>query len=177
MRFHPTDFPEARLIELQRRGDERGFFARTFCEDEFAANGLPTHFVQQNMSYSANKGTLRGMHFQRAADAEDKLIRCVRGAICDVILDLRPASPTFKKWQAFELTEDNKYQMLVPKGFAHGLQTLTDHTEVSYLVSAKYAPASESGVRWNDPAFAIAWPLEPTDMSEKDRTWPDYTGA
>jgi dTDP-4-dehydrorhamnose 3,5-epimerase len=177
MKFHPTLFAEARLIDLTRRGDDRGFFARTFCADEFAAEGLPAEFVQQNMSYSANKGTLRGMHFQRGEHAEDKLIRCTRGAIKDIILDLRPDSPTYMVWEAFDLTEDNKRQLLVPKGFAHGFQAVTDHVEVSYLVSSRYAGAAEGGVRWNDPAFAIDWPLEPTDMSEKDKTWPDYKPA
>lgn len=176
MKFHPTTLQGAMLIDLERRGDERGFFARTFCEDEFAAHGLPTVFVQQNMSYSAAKGTLRGMHYQNAPHAEDKLIRCIRGAIVDIILDLRPGSATFGKWEAFELNEDNKRQLFVPKGFAHGFQAVSDHVEVSYLVSAKYAPGAEAGVRWNDPAFAIQWPLEPTEMSDKDRNWPDFKG-
>ena len=164
------------LIDLERRGDDRGFFARTFCADEFAAQGLPTEFVQQNTSYSANKGTLRGMHFQTAPHGEDKLIRCLRGAIVDIIIDLRPDSPTYKKWEAFELDDVNKRQLLVPKGFGHGFQTVSDHVEVTYLVSAKYTPSAEGGVRWNDPAFGITWPLAPTDMSDKDRNWPDFKG-
>lgn len=176
MKFHQTTLKDAMLIDLERRGDDRGFFARTFCVDEFAANGLPTEFVQQNTSYSANKGTLRGMHFQRAPHGEDKLIRCLRGAIVDIIIDLRPDSPTFKKWEAFELNDENKRQLLVPKGFAHGFQTVSDNVEVTYLVSAKYTPSAEGGVRWNDPAFAITWPLTPTDMSDKDKTWPDFAG-
>lgn len=176
MKFHQTTLKDAMLIDLERRGDDRGFFARTFCVDEFAANGLPTEFVQQNTSYSANKGTLRGMHFQRAPHGEDKLIRCLRGAIVDIIIDLRPDSPTFKKWEAFELNDENKRQLLVPKGFAHGFQTVSDNVEVTYLVSAKYTPSAEGGVRWNDPAFAITWPLAPTDMSDKDKTWPDFAG-
>jgi dTDP-4-dehydrorhamnose 3,5-epimerase len=176
MKFHPTTLKDAVLIDLERRGDDRGFFARTFCADEFAANGLPTDFVQQNMSYSATKGTIRGMHFQRAPHAEDKLIRCLRGAIVDIILDLRPDSPTYKQWEAFELNEENKRQLLVPKGFAHGFQTVSDHVEVTYLVSARYNGAAEGGVRWNDPAFGIAWPLAPTEMSDKDKQWPDFAG-
>jgi dTDP-4-dehydrorhamnose 3,5-epimerase len=176
LKFHPTTLKDATLIDLERRGDDRGFFARTFCVDEFSAHGLPTDFVQQNMSYSANKGTLRGMHFQNAPHGEDKLIRCLRGAIVDIIVDLRLDSPTYKKWEAFELTEENKRQLLVPKGFAHGFQAVSDHVEVTYLVSAKYTPSAESGVRWNDPAFGITWPLEPTEMSDKDRSWPDFAG-
>ena len=176
MKFHQTTLKDAMLIDLERRGDDRGFFARTFCADEFAAQGLPTEFVQQNTSYSANKGTLRGMHFQTAPHGEDKLIRCLRGAIVDIIIDLRPDSPTYKKWEAFELDDVNKRQLLVPKGFGHGFQTVSDHVEVTYLVSAKYTPSAEGGVRWNDPAFGITWPLEPTDMSDKDRNWPDFKG-
>lgn len=176
MKFHQTTLKDAMLIDLERRGDDRGFFARTFCVDEFAAQGLPTEFAQQNTSYSANKGTLRGMHFQTAPHGEDKLIRCLRGAIVDIIIDLRPDSPTYKKWEAFELDDVNKRQLLVPKGFGHGFQTVSDHVEVTYLVSAKYTPSAEGGVRWNDPAFGITWPLEPTDMSDKDRNWPDFKG-
>ncbi|MBA4339504.1 MAG: dTDP-4-dehydrorhamnose 3,5-epimerase [Hyphomonas sp.] len=174
MKFHPTTLKDAVLIDLERRGDDRGFFARTFCADEFAANGLPTEFVQQNMSYSATKGTIRGMHFQRAPHAEDKLIRCLRGAIVDIILDLRPDSPTYKRWEAFVLNEENKRQLLVPKGFAHGFQTVSDHVEVTYLVSSRYNGAAEGGVRWNDPAFGITWPLAPTEMSDKDKKWADF---
>ncbi len=176
MKFHPTTLKDAVLIDLERRGDDRGFFARTFCADEFAANGLPTEFVQQNMSYSATKGTIRGMHFQRAPHAEDKLIRCLRGAIVDIILDLRPDSPTYKQWEAFELNDENKRQLLVPKGFAHGFQTVSDHVEVTYLVSSRYNGAAEGGVRWNDPAFGITWPLAPTEMSDKDKQWADFAG-
>lgn len=176
MKFHLTTLKDAVLIDLERRGDERGFFARTFCVDEFAAQGLPTEFVQQNMSFSAARGTLRGMHFQSAPHGEDKLIRCVRGGIVDIIVDLRPDSPSYKAWEGFELTEENKRMLLVPKGFAHGFQSITDNVEVTYLSSAKYAPAAERGVRWNDPAFGITWPLEPTEVSEKDRSWPDFAG-
>jgi dTDP-4-dehydrorhamnose 3,5-epimerase len=174
MIFHPTTLPGAMRIALEKRGDERGFFARTFCEREFAAQGLETRFVQQNASRSAQRGTLRGMHFQKGADAEVKLIRCVSGAILDVIIDLRPESPTFKKWQAFELNDANNEMLYVPRGFAHGFLTLTDNIEVTYLVSAFYAPDAESGVRWNDPAFAIAWPFAPTILSPRDAAWPDF---
>jgi dTDP-4-dehydrorhamnose 3,5-epimerase len=116
------------------------------------------------------------MHFQRAPHGEDKLIRCLRGAIVDIILDLRPDSPTYKQWEAFELNDENKRQLLVPKGFAHGFQTLSDHVEVTYLVSSRYNGAAEGGVRWNDPAFGITWPLAPTEMSDKDKQWADFAG-
>lgn len=176
MLFHATTLKDATLIDLEKRGDERGFFARTFCEREFAAHGLETQFVQQNASYSAQRGTLRGMHFQKGEDAEVKVIRCVRGAILDVIIDLRTDSPSYRRWEGFELTEENNRLLYVPKGFAHGFITLTDHVEVTYLVSAFYVPGAEGGVRWNDPAFAIAWPAEPTVISAKDAVWPDYVG-
>lgn len=177
MIIQPASLSGAAVIDLQRRGDDRGFFARNFCADEFAAAGLPTEFVQQNMSWSARAGTLRGMHFQLAEHAEDKLIRCVRGAVFDVILDLREGSATFGKWESFELTAENRRQVLVPKGFAHGFQTLADDSEVSYLVSHRYTPSAERGIRWNDPRFAIHWPQTPTDMSPKDQSWPDYHHA
>ncbi|HPE47204.1 MAG TPA: dTDP-4-dehydrorhamnose 3,5-epimerase [Hyphomonas sp.] len=176
MIFNSTTLKDATLIELERRGDDRGFFARTFCVDEFSAAGLPTEFVQHNMSYSARKGTIRGMHFQHAPHAEDKVVRCVRGALLDVIIDLRPDSPTYLKWEGFELTEDNKNMLFVPKGFAHGFQTLTDDVEVSYLSSYRYTPSAEGGVRWNDPAFGINWPHAPTEMSDKDAALPDFKG-
>lgn len=177
MIIQKTNLSDAKLIELEPRGDERGFFSRTFCQEEFAQHGLETVFVQQNMSFSAHKGTLRGMHFQKGAHAEDKLIRCVRGAILDVIIDLRRESTTYMKWEGFELNEQNMHQLFVPKGFAHGFQTLTENVEVTYLVSQAYAPDAESGLRWNDPAFNIAWPLEPTEMSDKDQEWPNFSAA
>ncbi|MFN7055675.1 dTDP-4-dehydrorhamnose 3,5-epimerase [Hyphomonas sp.] len=172
MIIRPVGIDGAAEIDLQRRGDARGFFARTFCADTFAAHGLPTGFVQANMSWSERAGTLRGLHFQRAPDEEDKLIRCVRGAVFDVVADLRPESPTYLKWVGIELAAENRKQVLIPKGCAHGFQTLMDDTEVAYMVSAPYAPQSESGVRWDDPALAISWPLPPTELSDKDRSWP-----
>lgn len=175
MRFTPTRLQDAALIALEPRTDERGMFARTFCKHEFAAAGLETEFVQQNMSVSKRKGTLRGMHFQRPPFSEVKLVRCLRGAIHDVIIDIRPESPTFRQWQGFDLSEDNQLTLYVPRGFAHGFVTLTDEATVTYLVSAPYSPQAEGGVRWNDPAFAIAWPIEPVTMSDKDRAWPDFT--
>jgi len=176
MKFHKTSLQDARRIELEKRGDERGFFARTFCEREFAAQGLETHFVQQNASRSVQKGTLRGMHFQTGADAEVKLIRCLIGAILDVIIDLRPESASYKKWEGFELSEANCDMLYVPRGFAHGFMTLSDNVEVQYLVSAFYAPPAEGGVRWDDPSFAIAWPFAPVVISARDAAWPDFEG-
>jgi len=176
MIFHDTTLQDAKLIDLEKRGDERGFFARTFCEKEFAAQGLETRFVQQNTSLSAQKGTLRGMHMQRGADAEVKLIRCLRGTILDIIVDTRPESPTFKRWEAFELSDQNHRMLYVPRGFAHGFITLTDHVEVTYLVSAFYAPGAEAGIRYDDPAIGIVWPMAPTVISEKDLAWPPFSG-
>ena len=176
MIFKETTLKDAMLIELERRGDERGFFARTYCKNEFAAKGLDTNFTQQNTSTSVHKGTLRGMHFQTVPHAETKVVRCLRGAIVDIIIDLRAGSPSYRMWQAFELNDQNKTMLYVPQGFAHGFQTTTDDVEVTYLIDGFYTPAAESGVRWNDPAFNIAWPLEPTVMSDKDRSWPDYAG-
>lgn len=172
MIFHDTELKDARLIDLEPRGDDRGMFARSFCAREFAAAGLETIYVQQNMSVSNFKGTLRGMHFQRTPDAEVKLIRCLRGAIIDIIVDIRRHSPSFMRHQAFELSASNRRQLYVPRGFAHGFQTLTDDVEVSYLVSAFYAPDSEGGLRHDDPALAIDWPLPVTVISPKDASWP-----
>lgn len=172
MIFHETDLRDARLIELQPFGDERGQFARTFCRREFGDAGLPTDWVQQNASVSAVRGTVRGMHFQRAPHAEAKLVRCLRGAILDVIVDLRAASPTYGRHQGFELRAGDNRELYVPPGFAHGFQTLTDDVEVSYLVSAFYAPAAEGGVRHDDPLLAIDWPLPVTVLSAKDAGWP-----
>lgn len=176
MKIHATNLQDAFLIEPTKFGDERGFFARTYCANDFAAHGLETQFVQQNMSRSVRRGTLRGMHRQRAPHAEVKLVRCTRGQICDIIVDLRPESPTFKQWQAFELTDENHLSLYIPRGFGHGFQTLCDDIEVSYLVSAHYAPQAEAGVRWNDPALGIVWPMEPSVVSEKDQSWPDFSG-
>jgi dTDP-4-dehydrorhamnose 3,5-epimerase len=172
--FTKTTLKDAWIIDLEKRGDDRGFFARTMCVDEFAAHGMDLEYLQQNVSVSVHKGTLRGMHFQKPPFAETKLVRCLKGAIVDIIIDLRPDSPTYMKWEAFELNDQNYRQLYVPKDFAHGFQTLTDNVEVSYLVAGKYAPAEEGGVRHDDPAFKIQWPLEPTVMSDKDKAWPAY---
>ncbi|WP_299365053.1 dTDP-4-dehydrorhamnose 3,5-epimerase [uncultured Paracoccus sp.] len=172
MIFHDTDLRDARLIELRLLGDERGAFARTFSRDEFAAAGMASVYVQQNMSVSAKAGTVRGMHFQRAPHTEAKLVRCLRGAIHDVIIDLRVDSPTYLRHQGFELSAENRHQLYVPPGFAHGFQTLMDDVEVSYLVSSAYAPAAEGGLRHDDPFFGIAWPMRATVVSAKDAAWP-----
>ncbi len=174
MLFQRTQLHDAWLIRLELLGDARGAFARTFCEREFAVHGLETRFVQHSRSISATCGTLRGMHFQRAPHEEVKLVSCVKGAIWDVIIDLRPHSPTFRRWQGFELTADNRDQLYVPQGFAHGFQTLSDDTEVHYLISAFYEPHASAGVRYNDPAFGIEWPLPVSVIADKDRNWPDF---
>jgi dTDP-4-dehydrorhamnose 3,5-epimerase len=175
MIFTETPLKGAFIVDPEKRKDERGFFARTFCANEFAAHGLKTLFVQGNMSRSVNKHTLRGMHFQTGGAEEAKLVRCTRGALYDVILDLRADSPTFGQHFSVELSEANGRQLYIPEGFAHGFCTLEDSTEIAYLVSAFYAPGKESGIRWNDPGFNIYWPSEQMEMSEKDAGYPDYT--
>jgi dTDP-4-dehydrorhamnose 3,5-epimerase len=174
MLFHQVPLEGARLIELERRGDDRGFFARFFCEREFEKDGLVTRFVQVNNSLSAKKGTLRGMHYQLGSAAEVKVVRCLRGALYDAIVDLRPDSPSFGKSFGAELNAENRLMMYVPRGFAHAILTLADDTEALYLVSDFYAPDQERGVRWNDPRFKIDWPIEPSEISAKDAAWPDF---
>ncbi|HMD75518.1 MAG TPA: dTDP-4-dehydrorhamnose 3,5-epimerase [Steroidobacteraceae bacterium] len=174
MIFNKAPLQDAYTIELERRGDDRGFFARMFCEKEFGAIGLETRFVQANNSLTANAGTLRGLHYQLAPSAEVKLVRCVKGALYDVILDLREDSPTFGRHFGTELTATNRRMMYAPRGFAHGFVTLEPDTEAIYMVSAYYAPEAERGVRFDDPRFGIAWPVVPTEMSEKDRKWPSF---
>lgn len=173
MIFHETPLQDARLIELEKRGDARGFFARAFCEDEFTAVGCEPRFVQMNNSLTAKKGTLRGLHYQLPPSGEVKLVRCIRGALWDVIVDLRPDSPTHLKWFGAELDDENRRMMYVPRGFAHAFITLADNTEAMYLVSHRYDPARERGVRWNDPAIGINWPIEPVEVSDKDSSWPN----
>jgi dTDP-4-dehydrorhamnose 3,5-epimerase len=177
MRFTETPIAGAFLVDLEKRGDDRGFFARSFCENEFSAHGLSPRFVQVNNSLSRSKGTLRGMHYQRAPKAETKLVRCIRGSLYDVILDLRQDSPTFGRSFGAELSADNRRMMYVPKGFAHGFITLEDDTETFYFVDEFYAPESERCVRWNDPRFAIEWPLAPVVISDKDRNQADFDPA
>jgi dTDP-4-dehydrorhamnose 3,5-epimerase len=174
MKFTPIELAGAFVIDPERREDARGWFARTYCAREFEAHGLPTHMVQTNMSLTRRAGTLRGMHFQHAPDAEDKLVRCVRGRIWDAIVDIRPQSPTYCRWFGTELSEENGRMLLVPKGFAHGFVTLGEDAAVTYQVSAFYSPQSEGGARHDDPAFGIEWPVPVLDMSDKDRRWPDF---
>jgi len=176
--FHETEIPGAFAIDLERRDDDRGFFARAWCAEEFAAQGLSTRLVQANISFNASAGTLRGMHFQRAPHEEAKLVRCTRGALFDAIVDLRTDSPAYKRWFGVELTAENRRALYVPEGCAHGYQTLVDATEVFYLVSEAYAPESEAGVLWDDPAFGIAWPpAEARIISPKDASWPAFEGT
>ena len=177
MKFRPTPLRDAYTVELERRGDDRGFFARVFCENEFSRAGLASKFVQVNNSLSEKKGTLRGMHYQLPPKAEVKVVRCVRGALWDAILDLRPDSPTFGKSFGAELSADNRLMMYVPRGFAHAVLTLTDDAEAIYLVSEFYGPEQERGVRWNDPKFSVDWPIEPSEVSAKDAKWPEFDPA
>lgn len=175
MIFSETPIAGAWLIDLEPRGDERGFFARVWCERELNDRGLVSRFVQCNNAFSRRKGTLRGLHYQVEPHAEVKLMRCIRGAVFDVIVDVRPLSPTYLRWFGVELTADNRRMLYVPEGCAHGYQTLTDDSEVLYPVSAAFAPDAERGIRWNDPLFAIEWPGEVSPLvSEKDRRWPDF---
>lgn len=172
MIFHKTTLKDAFVIELERRGDDRGFFARTMCREEFMARGLDTNYVQQNTSFSAHRGTIRGMHYQLAPYTEAKLVRCIEGAIVDIIVDLRGDSPTYMKHEQFDLNAANRRQLYVPRGFAHAFQAVSDNVEVSYLVSAPYVPSAERGVRYSDPRLGIQWPLPVTVISDKDASWP-----
>ncbi len=177
MIFTKLSIHEACLIDPEPIGDSRGSFARNFCVKEFAAHGLATEYVQHSVSRNAVKGTLRGMHFQTAPHQEAKLVWCTRGAILDICLDLRPESPTYLKWEGYELSGANGRQLYIPPGCAHGFQTLSDDSEIFYRISQFYAPDASTGVRFDDPAFGIAWPLLPTVMSDKDKSWPDFTPA
>lgn len=174
MKFHEAPLKGAYTIELEKRGDHRGFFARLFCVEEFAAHGLQSSFAQINTSLTGRKGTLRGMHYQLPPSAEVKVVRCIAGALFDVVLDLRPDSPSFGKWFGATLSAENRLMMYCPKGFAHGFITLEENTEAFYLVSDPYAPGLERGVRFNDPKFRIEWPIEPREISDKDNAWPDF---
>jgi dTDP-4-dehydrorhamnose 3,5-epimerase len=174
MIFTPGRLPGLQLVTLERHKDERGWFARSWCTREFAEHGLDPRLVQVSLSYNSRRGTLRGMHYQRPPHAEAKLVRCIRGAIWDVALDLRPHSPTHGRWQGFELSAENGDALFLPEGFAHGFQTLEPDTEVLYHISNFYAPEAAAGLRYNDPAFAIAWPLPVAVISPRDAAWPDY---
>jgi dTDP-4-dehydrorhamnose 3,5-epimerase len=172
--FKETPLKGSYIIEPELREDERGFFARTFCRSEFIAQGLDPDLVQCNISYNQRKGTLRGMHFQAEPWGEAKSVRCTNGKIYDVILDLRPDSPTYCRWTAFELSAKNHLALFIPKGFAHGFQTLEDNSEVFYQMSEFFKPEYARGVRWNDPTFSIDWPLGDPIMSDKDKSYGDY---
>jgi dTDP-4-dehydrorhamnose 3,5-epimerase len=174
MRFIETRLKGAFIIEPERLEDERGFFARTFCQKEFEAHGLNPRLVQCNISYNKHKGTLRGMHYQVAPMAEAKLVSCTRGAIYDVIIDLRPESPTYCQWLAEELNAENHKMIYIPEGFAHGFQTLEDGTDVFYQMSEFYSPKHARGIRWNDSTFGIEWHERQRIISTKDKNYTNY---
>lgn len=175
MIFQETGLKGSFEIQIEPKADERGFFARSWCQQEFKAHGLNPKVVQCNVSFNRQKGTLRGMHYQAEPHAEAKLVRCTRGAIYDVALDLRPESPSFKNWVAVELTSEKRNMLYIPEGCAHGFLTLADDTEVFYQMSNFYLPDAGRGVRWNDPAFQITWPGSIDVISERDRSYQDYT--
>lgn len=174
MVYTESSIPGAWIIDISPIHDARGFFAMTWLPDQLRERGMNPALAQCNLAFNHERGTLRGMHFQKAPHAQAKMIRATRGALLDVIVDLRPGSPTLHRWDAVELTADNHRMLYMPEGVAHGYLTLADDTEAYYHASAPWAPASESGVRWNDPAFGIQWPFEPVVISEKDATWPDF---
>jgi len=172
--FTAGRLPGSWLLDLEPREDERGFFARTFCREEFGAHGLECGIAQANVSYNRRRGTLRGLHFQREPFAEAKVVQCTAGAIHDVIVDLRPRSPTHGSWEAYELSASNRRMLYVPPGFAHGFQTLADDSVVAYLMMQAHAPEHADGVRWDDPAFAITWPVRDPIVSARDRSYAPY---
>ena len=175
MLFIETKLKGAFVIELEKYSDDRGFFSRAWCQKEFKEQGINSRFVQANIGFSKNSGTIRGIHYQIAPFEEAKLVRCIRGAIFDVVLDLRPELPSFKQWFGVELSDENRKMLYVPEGCAHGYQTLVDNTEFFYQVSQVYSPESERGILWNDPEFDIEWPIdEDLVISEKDQNWPDF---
>lgn len=174
MIFTETKLRGAFVITPEKLEDERGFFARTWCAEEFQERGLEPRLAQCSISFNEKKGTLRGMHYQLAPYEETKLVRCTRGAIYDVMLDLRTGSPTYKHWLGMELTADNHRMLYIPRGLAHGFQTLHEHTEVFYQISESYVPESAAGVRWDDPAFDIEWPLEISAISERDASFANF---
>ena len=171
MIFTKTTVNDAYIVELDKREDHRGFFARTWDKNEFEEHNLNSNLVQCNVSFSKKRGTLRGMHYQKKPFEESKLIRCTKGKIFDVIIDLRTHSSTFKKWFGVELTQENYKMLYVPEGFAHGFQSLEDNSEIIYQVSEFYTPNSELGIHWNDPEFNITWPIEEKIITDKDNSW------
>jgi dTDP-4-dehydrorhamnose 3,5-epimerase len=175
MRFHATPLSGAMIIEPEPAADERGLFARLFDADTFRAHALPTEFVQASTSYNRRRGTLRGLHYQIEPFAEAKLVRCTAGAMFDVIVDIRPGSPSFGRWHAIELSVQNRSTLFVPPGFAHGFETLVDDTEIHYQTTRLHTPGAERGIVWNDPVLAIAWPIPPTVISPRDLALPPLT--
>jgi len=171
MQFHATSLPAVWLIEFQPREDDRGFLARTYCEEEFGKRGLKTRWPQCNLTLTTQRGMLRGLHYQAEPKPEAKLVQCVAGAIWDVVVDIRPASSSFGKWEAFELTGENNRQLYIPEGYAHGFQCLTGNCKLFYQMSENYAPSLARGVRWDDPALAICWPVQPVILSLRDQNW------
>jgi dTDP-4-dehydrorhamnose 3,5-epimerase len=176
MIWRETELPGAFVVETEPIEDERGWFARVHDESELEERRLASRFVQSSIAFNKEWGTLRGLHYQAEPHPEAKLVRCIRGAVHDVIVDLRPASATFKRWAAVELSAAGGEMLYIPEGLAHGYLTLEDETETLYLISAAYAPEAARGVRWDDPAFGIEWPHDPRVMSEKDKAWPDFSG-
>lgn len=176
MIFHKTKIKDVYIIEPEFKKDERGYLGRFFCKNELAKNGIKFDIAQISQSLISKKGTIKGLHFQKFPKSEDKVIQCISGAIYDVAVDLRNGSDTYGQWFSVELTEDNKRMVLIPKGFAHGFQTLADNCEVQYFMSEFYSPEYESGVRWNDPAFNIKWPIKDPTLSKKDNNWPLIKG-
>lgn len=176
MNFKETEIKGAYEITLEKKGDERGFFARGYCEQEFKDNGIPFNMVQANFGYNKYQNTLRGLHYQIEPHAEKKLVQCVKGAVYDVILDLRPDSPSYRNWVGCKLTVDDNNMLFIPEGCAHGYQTLTDDSQIFYMVSAFYKPEAERGIHWDDSLFNIKWKdAENMIISDKDRNWPEYT--
>ena len=174
MKFIKLDLPGAVLVEPELLEDERGFFARTYCREEFQKNGMNPELAQCSTSFNWEKGTLRGMHYQKNPHEEAKLVRCTMGAIYDVIIDLRNNSPTYKKWISVELSAQNRKMLYIPEGFAHGFQTLEDNSEVFYQISSQFVPGSAHGLRWNDEAINIKWPMPTSVISLKDQTYPAF---
>jgi dTDP-4-dehydrorhamnose 3,5-epimerase len=166
--------PGAFIVRPEPIADERGFFARTFCREEFVAQGLNPNLAQCSVSFNKRRGTLRGMHYQKAPHEEDKLVRCTMGAIYDVLVDIRPGSPTFRRWSGVELSAENRTAVYIPKGFAHGFLTLSDDTEVFYQMSEPFQPECAAGVRWNDPAFGVSWPADVRVISDRDQAYPNF---
>ena len=176
MKFTESRIPGAWIIDVTAIHDSRGLFAMTWLPDELRAHGIDPSLAQCNLAFNHKRGTLRGMHFQRAPHEQAKIVRCTRGSLLDVVVDLRPDSPTYRQWDAVELSADNRRMFYMPAGVAHGYITLTDGVEAYYHASTPWEPNAESGVRWNDPAFGIEWPFEPVVISEKDAEWPLLTG-